>query len=277
LAVPVRLIVQNKQERDLGESTSSAFETVSEKKAVYSVKMTSSPRPVAAKLGIQSSNQKQPNILKIIPSSAAVTKMLQKKIMRPLPTAVEDGTRYLIPTLHLAELQQKLQQQFPGFRGTVTITSIKPIDTYTSSILPLLIVPESKQHAPSPISISLAQQKQQPLNSSTTSTALTAQNRSVVKLVHLLQPVQVPVENRICLSNPAKPLSIIIKKDDISQPLARKPAVKKSYAQVNILPAPSNVRPIPSNKKPIASIQEDQALNNVITVSQSNLFTFVQE
>jgi hypothetical protein len=255
--VPVRLIVQNNQETNSAQPTPVAFKTVSKTKAVTTVT-------------IQAPNQtpKQPKILKIISSSAT---MPQKKIAASLPTAIENGTSYLIPTHQLAELQLKLQQQFPGFRGTVTIPSIKLIDSFNSSIQPLLTVPEFKPNAPSPFSISLTQQ-QQPLNSCTKSTApnslKTAQNRSVVKPVHLLQPVQVPVGNRICLSNPAKPLSIIIKKDVTSQPLERKSAVKKRNVKINILPAPSNVRSIPSNKKPIASIQEDQALNKVIIVNQ---------
>lgn len=219
--------------------------------------MTSRTRPVPAKLGIKALNLKTkwPNVLKVIPSSGAVAAMPEKKTVSSLPTAIENGTRVLIPT-H--------QQQFPGFRGTITIISIKPIDRSKSSIPPILIVPESQQHAPRPISTSLTQQfqQQQPLNSCTSSAAQTTQNRCVLKPVHLLQPVKVSVGNRICLSNPTKPLLIIIKKDDISRPLERKTAVKKSHAQVNMLPAPFNVRPIPGNEKPIASIQQGQALNN---------------
>ena len=142
--------------------------------------MTSRTRPVPAKLGIKALNLKTkwPNVLKVIPSSGAVAAMPEKKTVSSLPTAIENGTRVLIPT-H--------QQQFPGFRGTITIISIKPIDRSKSSIPPILIVPESQQHAPRPISTSLTQQfqQQQPLKSCTSSAAQTAQNRSVLKPVHL--------------------------------------------------------------------------------------------
>jgi hypothetical protein len=121
------LIVSNHQETYFGESTSVAFKSVSQKKAVTTIEMTSRSRPVAAKLGIKSLNLKTkwPNVLKVIPSSGAVAAIPEKKIVSSLPTAIENGTGYLIPTHQLAELQQKFQQQFLGFRGTVTIISIK--------------------------------------------------------------------------------------------------------------------------------------------------------
>ena len=255
--VHVRLIAQNNNDQDNSDEPTpiTASKTVSEKKAVPIAKMPSSSKPVATKLGIQAPNQTptRPNILnKIIPPSTAIP---QQIIAPSLPIASDNGMRYLIPTNQLAELQQKLQQQFPGFNGTVTITSIKPTNASNSSVPPLLIVPESKlkSHVPSPVSTPSTHQ-QQPLEECSKSTATTsfgtAQNGSLP-------------ENHICLSNPAKPLSIIIKKENTPQPLQRQP-VKKGNAQVKVLPTPSNDGLIPMNEK---RTDEDQELDKVIIVS----------
>jgi len=264
--VHVRLIVQNNNNQDNSDELTpiTASKTVSEKKSVPIAKMPSSSKPVATKLGIQAPSQTptRPNILnKIIPPSTAI---LQQIIAPSLPIASDNGVRYLIPTNQLAELQQKLQQQFPGFSGTVTITSIKPTNASNSSVPPLLNVLESKlkTHVPSPVSTPSTHQ-QQPLEECSKSTAPTsfgtAQNGSL--------PDQ--AGNHICLSNPAKPLSIIIKKENTPQPLQRQP-VKKGYAQVKVLPTPYNDGLIPMNEK---RTEEDQELDKVIKVSLS-LFLF---
>ena len=260
--VHVRLIAQNNNDQDNSDEPTpiTASKTVSEKKAVPIAKMPSSSKPVATKLGIQAPNQTptRPNILnKIIPPSTAIP---QQIIAPSLPIASDNGMRYLIPTNQLAELQQKLQQQFPGFNGTVTITSIKPTNASNSSVPPLLIVPKSKPLVLSPTS---SVHQQQPLEECSKSTAPTSFGTS--------QNGSLPDQagNHICLSNPAKPLSIIIKKENTPQPLQRKP-VKKRNAQVIVLPTPSNDGLNTMKEK---RTDEDQELDKVIKVSL-NLFIF---
>ena len=231
----VRLVLDSRSRENIKESPSASFQTINEKKMRTVAKMDalSSSKPVAnntpKKLVIV--KKAQPAVNQIYPTNPP-----DRQIVSSLPTA-KTPNYLLIPTNQLPELQQKILESFPNCRGPITITSVKRIQPPNPSVKAsrILIVPS-------------------PLSSTPTAPQVKQQ------LSKCSPKPKTSAERQVCLSNPAKPLSITIKtvvkpKQPVELP------VRLNTERYYAMPGPSNA--------------PDQELFKVIKVSHFKLFSFL--